>query len=80
MPFVINKIEGQFLDNHTSYTPIINTLSTIIQTGDYIKTSGYVAFLQNYTHVDKLTHEDNPLTFGLKKKYKLQPTVLQLSY
>ena len=80
MPLVIKKIEGKFLDNYVSNVPIYSVLDAKIQINDYININSYTAFLQNFSKLETLTQVTTQLSYGLKNKYNLQTTVLQLSY
>jgi hypothetical protein len=80
MPNLITNITGGLLDTYSTNFYVFNSLEASIQFEDYVNMNGFIAYLQNFTEVNKVQYLQKPFTFGLQNQYNIETSTLNISY
>jgi hypothetical protein len=77
---LLKKIQGEFLPNVIDDIRLITSVSGEIQQEDYINLNGFIAYLQNFSHVELETKLQTPIEFGLPNTYNIETKTLEINY
>jgi len=80
MPRLIQNIQGQIIDELVSEVILMNSLTGEVQREDFIEINGLIAYLQNFSKIEKTSALTNPFNYGLKNKKNLPILTLNIDY
>jgi hypothetical protein len=81
MSGLIKKVKGEVLTNLTTSVKFIKNITAEAQLEDYINLNQFVAYLQNYTKVDKEIEDlEKPLNYGLPMKDNTEMVTIEITY
>jgi len=80
MPQLIKKIESDLINDITNDVLLVKSVIGEIQEEDYVNMNGFVAYLQDFSKIEKTSELTKPLSYGLKNKYNLQIKTLNIDY
>lgn len=78
MPRLLKNIDGQILDNFETTTKLLMSVEGYYGEDDYIKLSGFEAFLQDFRKAPEVIDFAVPPNFGLKNNTSF--TTIEISY
>lgn len=77
---LVRNVTGTILQSYSGEARLFSNISGEVQLEDYVNLYGFVAYLQNFQHVDYVEVLQKPITFGLKNQYNLPTITLEISY
>ena len=80
MPQLIKDISGEILSFPVGEIKFLNNINGEIKFEDYIYLNGFIAYLQNFSKVEKISDIELPIPFGLKNQYNKPIIQLEISY
>lgn len=80
MPQLLKKVQGEILTNVIGDVTLVSNVYGQIQQEDYINLNGFVAYLQNFSKIEKTTELLTPMDFGLVNTNNIETKTLEISY
>ena len=80
MAQLIKSINGSLFDNISGEVKGIKTVSGEFQDEDYIQMNGLIAFLLDFSRIEKTVLLNKPLNFGLRNKNLIKTVNLNINY
>jgi hypothetical protein len=80
MPQLLKKVQGEILTNVIGDVRFVSNVYGQIQQEDYINLNGFVAYLQNFSRIEKTTELIKPMEFGLVNTNNIEIKTLEISY
>lgn len=76
---ILKTIECKIIDDLKAQLSITSGIQSDINMSDFIEYPSFIAYLQNFSRVDKLEHIDTSPLMGIKNK-NYSVTSLEISY
>jgi hypothetical protein len=80
MPKLIKNISASLADDMLGDIVLVKTVEGQIQGEDYINLGGLVAYLQDFSRIEKTLNLQKPLVFGLKNEKNIKILNINIDY
>ena len=80
MAQLVKVIQGEILPSVETDVRGLRGLYGKIQLEDFVCLSGFIAYLQNFSQIEKVTKLDKPVSFGLRSDRIIQNIDLEINY
>jgi hypothetical protein len=80
MPKLLKNITANLADDALGNIVLVKTVEGQVQGEDYINLGGFIAYLQDFSKIEKTLTLNKPLTFGLKNVKNIKVVNLNIDY